>query len=324
MVDVRVRAGSTIRGLLLTLAPMASAAAVPWLLVAVYEDGLPDHAYVDGWSRVGPQYAYLAPTWSSWSAGWLYCLLYAALFGAAFRRVRQWPHLQRMVVAGSWAAGTTAAIHAACAVLALLDVHGYPHQPVVWWYAALPPVVGLLGGAVGWFLAGPAPALPQAAAAPPPNLPARRLGRAERAMFSEVLWSVKARVVGLVLLVCAPVALLALYEPGTAVMLLTLGLFLVLQAKARIQIDGAGVLVTLHVRQAETDERAPAQGWGLTENKRCRGYVTGRVPVMILRLTGDRPFMVSLRDPAAAAALINGQLARARTTGTTTEPDPRC
>ncbi len=113
--------------------------------------------------------------------------------------------------------------------------------------------------------------------------------------------------------------------------MLALGLFLVLQAKARIRIDGDGLQVTLpllgraryrvrheHVRQAEVAERVLAQGWGLTENKRCRGYVTGRGPVTILRLTGDRPFVVSLCDPETAAALVNGQLTRERTTGTTT------
>ncbi|RSM50782.1 hypothetical protein DMA12_01120 [Amycolatopsis balhimycina DSM 5908] len=332
MVDVRDGSGSgRLRRLVLTVAPMACAAAVPWLLVAAYGDRLPDRAYVDGWSRVGPEYAHLAPTWSSWSAGWLYGLLWAALFGAVFWRVRQWPHLQRVLAAGGGAAGTTAAVDAVCSVLSVLDVHSYPHQPMSWWYDALPPVVGLLGGAVGWFLAGPAPALPEAAEVPAPNLPARRLGRAERAMFSEVVWSVKARVAGLVLLVCAPVELLTRYDAGTAVMLPALGLFMVLQAKARIRIDGDGVLVTLpllgrarrrvpyeHVRQAEIAERAPAAGWGLTENKRCRGYVTGRGPAMILRLTGDRPFVVSLRDPVAAVALINGRLARERSTGTAT------
>ncbi|MET8762916.1 hypothetical protein [Lentzea sp. NPDC004782] len=306
-------------------------AAVPWLLVAVYGDRLPDHAYVQGWSRVGSGYAYLAPTWSSWSAEWLYCLLWAAVFGAVVWRVRQWPHLQRVLVAGSWGASTTAALSAAVGVLSVLDVHGYPSQPMAWWYDALPPVVGLCGGAVGWLLAGPAPTLPEAAEAPAPDLPARRLGRTERAMFSQVVWSVKARVVGLVLVLCAPLALLGMSASGAAVMLLALGLFMVLQATARIQIDSTGVLVTLpllgrarrrvpyeHVRQAEIAEHAPVAGWGLTENKRCRGYVTGRGPVVILRLTGDRPFIVSLRDPVAAVALINGQLARERTTGTTT------
>ncbi|MFF1614352.1 hypothetical protein ACFVYA_41900 [Amycolatopsis sp. NPDC058278] len=314
------------------MAPIVCAAAVPWLLVTVYEDRLPDHAYVEGWSRVGPQYAYLAPTWSSWSAGWLYWLLSAALFGAVFWRIRHWPHLQRIAVAASWTASTTTAVEAACDVLAVLDVEGYPGRPMAWWYDMLPPVVGLLGGVVGWFLAGPVPALPEAAEAPPADLPARHLGRTERAMFSEVVWSVKARVAGLVFLLCAPVALLALYEPGGAVMLLALGLFMVLQAKARIRIDSVGVLVALpllgraqrrvsyeYVRQAEIAERAPAAGWGLTENKRCRGYVTGRRrPVLILRLTGDRPFVVSLRDAATAVALVNGELARDRTTGTTT------
>lgn len=323
-----VRGNGRLRRLMLTVAPMACAAAVPWLLVAVYQDRLPDHAYVQGWSRVGPRYAYLAPTWSSWSAEWLYCLLWAAVLGAVFWRIRRWPQLQRAAVAGGWAAGTTAAASAASGVLSVLDVNGYPHQPMAWWYDVLPPVVGLLGGAVGWLLAGPAPTLPDAVEAPAPDLPARRLGRTERAMFSEVVWSVKARAVGIVLVLCVPLAMSA---SGTAVLLLALGLFMVLQTKARIQIDSAGVLVTLpllgrarhrvsyqHVRQAEIAEQAPIAGWGLTENKRCRGYVTGRGPVMILRLTGDRPFVVSLRDPAAAAALVNGQLARERTTGTTT------
>ncbi|WP_410675222.1 hypothetical protein [Amycolatopsis sp. cmx-4-68] len=322
---------ASLRQLMLTAAPLVGAAVLPSLLVAVFADRLPDRAYVAGWSRVGPEYAFLAPTWSSWSAGWLYCLLWAALFGAVFWRVRKWSHLRRALVAGGWAAGATAAVDAVCGVLSVLDVPGYPHQPMSWWYDALPLVAGLVAGVVGWILAGTAPALPEAAEVPPPHLPARRLGRAERAMFSEGVRSVKARVAGIVLVVCALVALPALHQAGTAVMLLGLGLFLVLQAEARIRIDGDGLQVTLprlgraryrvryeHVRQAEVAERAPAPGWGLTENKRCRGYVTGHGPVLILRLTGDRPFAVSLRDPAAAAALINGQLARERATGTPT------
>jgi hypothetical protein len=315
----------------MTVAPMAFAAAAPWLLVTVYEDRLPDHAYVYGWSRVGPQYAYLAPTWSSWSAGWLYCLLYAALLGAVFWWLRRWPQLQRALVAGSWVISMMITAEAACGVLAMLDVHGYPHQPMAWWYSAVQAMVGLLGGAVGWVLAGSVPPLPETADAPPPNLPTRCLGRTERAMFSEVVWSAKARAVGVVLLLCVPVVLLLdLYSSSLAVVLLVLGLGLVLQAKARIQADGAGVVLTLpllgrtrrrvpyqHVRHAEIAEHSPVAGWGLAENKRYWGYVAGRGPVMVLRLTDDRPFITSLRDPAAAVALINGQLARERNTGTT-------
>jgi hypothetical protein len=310
---------------------MALAAAVPWLLVMVYGDRLPDHAYVYGWSRVGPQYAYLAPTWSSWSAGWLYCLLYAALLGAVSWRLRRWPQPQRALVAGSWLISTMIAAEAACGVLSVLDVHGYPQQPMAWWYNVVPAVAGLLGGAVGWVLAGPVPMLPETADAPPPNLPTRRLGRTERAMFSEVVWSARARVVGVVLLLGVPLVLLGLLSSDVAVLLLVLGLGLMLQAKARIHIDSTGVLLTLpllgrarrrvpyrHVRYAEIAEHGPAPGWGLAENKHYWGYVAGRGPVLILRLTDDRPFIASLRDPAAAVALINGQLARERTTGTTT------
>jgi hypothetical protein len=316
---------------MLAVAPMAFAAGVPWLLVAMYEDRLPDHAYVYGWSRVGPQYAYLAPTWSSWSAGWLYCLLYAALLGAVFWWLRQWPQLQRALVAVSWMISAMAAAEATCGVLALLDVPGYPDQPMAWWYHALQAVVGLLGGAVGWLLAGSAPSLPETADPPPPDLPARPLGQTERAMFSEVVWSAKARVAGVVLLLCAPlVVLLDLSWSGLAVLLLVQGLGMVLQAKARVQVDSDGVLLTLpmlgrtrrrvpyqHVRHAEIAERGPASGWGLVQNKQYWGYVIGRGPAVVLRLTDDRPFIASLRDPAAAVALINGQLARERTTGTT-------
>jgi hypothetical protein len=73
-----------------------------------------------------------------------------------------------------------------------------------------------------------------------------------------------------------------------------------------------------HVRHAEIAERGPTAGWGLVEKKRHWGYVTGRGPAVVLRLTDDRSFVAGLRDPATAVALINGQLARQRTTDTTT------
>lgn len=321
----------SLRRLVLTVAPLASAAAVPWLLVAGYQDRLPARAYVYGWSRVGPQYADLAPSWSSWSAGWLYCLLYGALLGAASWRLRQWPQLQRALVGVSWMFGAMAVAPAVGGVLALLDVPGYPSRPMAWWYDALTAPVGLLGGAVGWVLAGSAPPPPEAAGPPPPGLPARRLGPAERAMSSEVVRSARARLVGVLLLLCVPlVVLVDLYRSDVAVLLLVLGLGMVLQATARVQVDAAGVLLILpllggvrrrvayrHVRHAEVVERGPAAGWGLAENKRYWGYVTGRGPAVVLTLTDDRPFIASLRDPASAVALINGQLARQRA-GTTT------
>ncbi|MEU4448352.1 hypothetical protein AB0K14_21365 [Actinosynnema sp. NPDC050801] len=331
MADFRDEVGrGRLRWLLLAVAPLTVAAGVPWLLVLVCGDRLPERAYVYGWSRVGPQYAHLAPTWSSWSAGWSYCLLYAVLLGVVFRRVRRWPRLQRMVVAGGWTAGTVAATQAVCGVLAVVDVPGYPPHPMARWYDVVPAAVGLVGGVAGLLLAGSAPASPETADAPPAGLPARRLGRTERALFSEVVWSTKARVVGVLFLLCVPVAMVVV-QSFTAVVLLVVGLFAVLQSTARIQIDGTGVSLTLpllgrarrrvpyrHVRYAETAERAPTAGWGLAENKRYWGYAAGRGPVMVLRLTDDRPFVAALRDPEAAVALVNGHLARARTSGTTT------
>jgi hypothetical protein len=331
MADFRDEVGrGRLRRLLLAVAPLTVAAGVPWLLVLVCGDRLPERAYVYGWSRVGPQYAHLAPTWSSWSAGWSYCLLYAVLLGVVFWRVRRWPRLQRMVVAGGWTAGTVAATQAVCGVLAVVDVPGYPPHPMARWYDVVPAAVGLIGGVAGLLLAGPSPASPETADAPPDGLPARPLGRTERALFSEVVWSTKARVVGVLFLLCVPVAMVVV-QSFTAVVLLAVGLFAVLQSTARIQIDGTGVSLTLpllgrarrrvpyrHVRYAETAERAPTAGWGLAENKRYWGYAAGRGPVMVLRLTDDRPFVAALRDPEAAVALVNGHLARARTSGTTT------
>jgi hypothetical protein len=334
--DLEYRASrGRLRRLALLLVPMVVASGVPWLLVSRYEDRLPDRAYVEGWSRVGPRYADLAPTWSSWSAGWLYCLLFALVLAAMFWRLRQWPQLQRMLVAVSWVFGGIAVAEAASGVFSLLDVNGYPQQPAAWWYGGLGALVGLLGGGVGWVLAGAAPPLREAADPPAPDLPVRSLGPTERAMFSETVWSAKARAVGVALLVCGPaVLLLDLYWSGMAVILLVQGLGMVLQAKARIQVDGVGLLLTLpllgragrrvayrHVRHAEIVEGFPAGGWGLADNKRHWGYVTGRGPAVVLRLTDDRPFIASLRDPATAAALINGQLARERTAGTTAGSD---
>jgi hypothetical protein len=323
-----------LRRLLLTLAPMGVAAVTPWLLVTVYRDRLPDHAFVDGWSRVGAEFSHLAPTWSSWAAGYLLCLLWAGLLGLAFARFRRWPHLQRALAMTSWAVAASTIAEAVCAVAAVLDVQGYPTEPTAWWLGAVSTAAGLLGGAAGWAATGSMPLLPATAEAPPAGVRTRRLGPAERAMVSESVWSAKSRATGIALILCAPLVLLFnSFSSGAALGVLALGLAVVLQSKARILVDGTGVVLELpllggtrrrvpyqEIRHAEVIENGPSHGWWpVAENTRFWGYVTGRGPAMVLRLTEGPDFVASLRDPDSSVALVNGELTRTRTTGAAAE-----
>ncbi|MGI5160478.1 hypothetical protein [Microbispora sp. CA-102843] len=51
---------------------------------------------------------------------------------------------------------------------------------------------------------------------------------------------------------------------------------------------------------------------GMIGGSRGWGYVSGRGPVLALRLTDGREFLYSTRDAETAAALVNASLARAR------------
>ncbi|QFU92684.1 hypothetical protein [Amycolatopsis sp. YIM 10] len=304
---------SITRSCWLALAPLTFVTALPWLLLAVHAGRLPDRAYVHGWSRLGPEYAHLVPTWTSWAAGYLYLLLFAGGFGVALWRYRRWPRLRRRLVTFAWGISGLFAAEIVLAVTPWLDPVG-----------AVSVLAGIVGALAGRALSGSPPPGPAAVGGPPEGVPVRRLGPAERAMFTESMWSVRAALTGVALVLCVPLLVLVQSWSALALVLLLMGMAKVLGAKAKVQIDGDGVLLDLpllrvrhrvpyrSVRYAEVDRIPSRSWWPLVENARYWGFVVDRRPVLVLALSGDRPFAAGLRDATVAAALVNGELSRLR------------
>jgi hypothetical protein len=303
-----------IRRWVLAVGPVLLVAAAPWLALWVFAGRLPERAYIDGWSRVGPENAHLAPSWTEWAANHLYALLFGAVMVIVLVHMRRWPPVQRWVIVTACAVAGhiigTVVFH----VVTLVDA---PMLPAPWWVDAASVGVGLLAGVVAWHLFGPLPPPVEATGGLPDGVPVRRLRPAERVMFSQSVWSVKAVVLGGVFV------LWFVLQPNGTTFHLIMGAIMILQARARIQVDSEGLLLDLPllrvrrrvpyrvVKHAEAIDRAPVHGWlPLAENTRWSGYVARSGPATVLHMSDGRTFVVSAHE--SAAALINGELARQR------------
>lgn len=312
------RPGRT-RRLVLTIAPPLLAFLFLLLLYAVFRDRLPGRAYVSGWE------SRWAPGWGEW----LRLLAFnTGVFGVVllvmFRHYRRWPELQRWVATASVAVGVSMAAGNGLAVTALIDSAGPAAPPS--WEAPAEIALTLLGGAAGWWLSGPLPPAPGARVAPPPGVPLLPLAPAQRAVYAVSAWHPRSLLEGAVMLAFAWFGLYNLSRSwqGTVLFLL-MGLAAILSARTRLRIDGDGVEVSLPglgglrravpyeaVLFASVQSKASGGGLGMIGSSRGWGYVSGRGPVLALRLTDGREFLYSTRDAETAAALVNGALTRAR------------
>ncbi|MCO1581893.1 hypothetical protein M8C13_39710 [Crossiella sp. SN42] len=144
-------------------------------------------------------------------------------------------------------------------------------------------------------------------------------------MFSTTLWSARQLAGGGLLIATGVLPLLAHWpDPTLALPLPVLGLLFSLQAKARLRIDGSGIILVFpllggmsqhvgyrEIRFAEVAEQRLSWS-GRVENPRAWGFLTGSGPALVAHLTDGRDFVASPRDPAVAVALVNSQLDRAR------------
>ncbi|RSM75948.1 hypothetical protein DMH04_37215 [Kibdelosporangium aridum] len=301
----------------LALLPVVLAVLAPWVLLAVFSERLPDRAYVDGWSRTGPDYAHGAPTWPGWASGFLFFAAAAVAAAVALVYWRRVPRLQRWVVAVSWAFAGQIAGGVIIDVAPLVDVTGYPAQPAPGWADLAKLAIGIVTAGMGWVLVGRLPDVPDAKGGLPQGALRRNLGPTERVVFFESMRSVKAACLG-----CGFVAVaVVLNAAAFAVM----GVALLLLARANVQIDSEGVVLDLplmrvrqrvpyqQIKYAETVDQRYTREWSpLLEDIHRFGYVGQRGDHMVLHLSDARDFVVSLRAATAAVALVNGEIARRR------------
>ncbi|MGW5264377.1 hypothetical protein ACWEQG_25670 [Microbispora sp. NPDC004025] len=307
------------RRLVLTLAPPVLAFLGLLLLYAVFRDRLPDRAYVPGQE----------PRWASDWGGWLRSAaftvgIFEVVFLAAFTHYWRWPGLQRWTATTSSAVGVSMATGNCVAVVTLIDSAGPVALPA--WEVPAEIILTLLGGAAGWWLSGPLPPAPGAYTAPPPGVPLLSLAPAQRAVYAVSAWHPRSLLQGAAMLAVAWFGFFNFARSWQGATLLGLmGLTAVLSARTRLRIDGTGVQVSLPglgglsravpydtVLFASVRPEASGRGLGMIGGSRGWGYVSGRGPVLALRLTDGREFLYSTRDAEAAAALVNGALTRAR------------
>lgn len=272
------------RRLVLAVAPLVVAAAVPWSLLAGFRDRLPERALIGVWSRVAPEYWWQAPTWTHWASGYASCLVVAVLVGTAFVPYRDWPRAQRVSSVVGWAFAAYGAVNA------VLDVRAATGGPS-WWSAVVPPVAVALGGALGWLVAGPLPTAP--GGAPPPEAERLALGPAERAVFVATSRAPGQLVLGIALLAAG---LARAWLAGSPDALgCGAGLVLVLHSRARLRIGGSGVWLTVagvlrrrvaydEIRRAEV--RRERARWSGVVGGRGFGYLGRGGDALVLGLSG--------------------------------------
>ncbi|MEV7806418.1 hypothetical protein AB0O28_26070 [Microbispora sp. NPDC088329] len=307
-----------IRRLILITAPPLLAFLVALLLFAVFRDRLPGRAYVSGHAH--------APGWGQWLRSMTFTVgFFEVVYLFLFTRYRRWPELQRWVAACSVALGVSMAAGNGVAVTTLIDSAGPAALPS--WEVPAEIALTLLGGAAGWWLAGPLPPAPGTRAVPPSGVPLLPLTPAQRAVYAVSAWHPRSLLYGAALLAFAWFGAFNLSRSWQATVLLGLmGLVTSLSARSRLRVDGSGVEVSLpwlgglrravpydavHFASVRQREQVVPPG-GLIGGSRGWGYVSGRGPVLALRLTDGREFLYSVRDAETAAALVNASLARVR------------
>lgn len=200
----------------------------------------------------------------------------------------------------------------------------------VWWLSPPAVVVGALaGGAVGWWAAGPDPALPVAAVGPGPAAVRMRLLPDERAVWTRSvvcrrrLWQAGGWTAAVVLLTWVNGHLPAVYLVPSVVVLVVL----VAQGWARVRVDGHGVRVeqpllrrTLvgvdlaHVTGAAAEVVGPRSlppVFGVLNAERVWGFrATGGGELLRTATSDGRDFVVTVPDAETAAALVNAELDR--------------
>ncbi len=130
------------------------------------------------------------------------------------------------------------------AVAALIDAeHAVPRQA---WATPAEIALPLLAAVAGWWLAGPPPSVPRAVGTPPPGVPMLSLAPNQRAVYAVSTWQRAPLLQG-----AAFLALAWFWAPDFSpfwqqpTMAALLGVFLILQARTRLRVDGRGVEVTL-------------------------------------------------------------------------------
>ncbi|MEV4323676.1 hypothetical protein AB0J37_15710 [Microbispora rosea] len=307
------------RRLVLTVLPPLLALLFLLLLFAVFRDRLPSRAYVWGGE---PRYA---PGWGEWLRSLALSVGgFEVVFLAGFTHYWRWPGLQRWLVVCSVATSVSMAVGDGVAVAALIDSAGPATLPA--WQVPAEIALTLLGGVAGWWLAGPLPPAPGARTAPPPGVPLLPLAPAQRAVYAASAWYPRSLLQGAAMLAFGWFGLFNLSRSWQGATLMALmGLAAILSARTRLRIDGSGVEVSLPglgglrrvvpydtVLFASVRPEASGRGLGMIGGSRGWGYVSGRGPVLALRLTDGREFLYSTRDAETAAALVNASLTRAR------------
>lgn len=230
----------------------------------------------------------------------------------------------RWAVPMTWVSSVFSAGSAVALFLTHLAVP--PPSPDPWWTAtgvAAPALVVV--GLLGWWAAGPEPALPAADGGPGPDAPRMPLRAGERAVWVRSVVARPALALAAVWVVLAVTSRSSLL----AVLFAVAALLAAAQAWARVRVDARGVVVeqpllrrplvgveTAHVREAgvvAVEELGLPRygGFGVLSLQDVWGYRATRTgPALRLATSDGRAFVVTVPDAATAAALVNTEIDR--------------
>ena len=222
----------------------------------------------------------------------------------------------RFFMGAAWAAAAGIGVTQYASVAANLDLVDAAGARLPGWMLPLGLGAAVVGGAVGWLIAGSTPVVEH----DPTPVHATQLGATEQVSWSRTVGSVWIPVGGVVL-IAGGIALGVLVSWGAATGPLVVGVLLLLFGSARVTVDRRGLTVALgvlgwpRVRVHAGDivavsvaDVSPAQfgGWGYRIIPGGSGIVVRSGPALIVTKRSGHRFTVTVDDAETAASLLAG------------------
>jgi len=284
-------------------------------------DPMPTHwnarGEVDGTTAVA---IFLSAMLAVAAAGGLLGLVAAVATG-----MRGWTR-RVLVTVGAAIGAFAAAVWLITAGLALGHAEASQVPAPTWHLLVLLPAMAAWAG-IGFATCGPIPAPPAATGRPAATLPRVGLLAGQRALWSESIRPGLLAYLAPLAVFAGAVVLAVTIDPWAASPLLFTGALVVYLLTTWLLVDQRGVQVafgpwrwpriTVPLREIESADVTTVRpsewgGWGYRMRPNGRAMVVRRGPGVRLELSDARHFVVSTRDPATVAGLVNSLIDQSR------------
>ena len=236
------------------------------------------------------------------------------------------PRGQRFLVAGSFVLSAMMGLMYGMVALSNLDVTDPTSARAPGWLLPLTLLVAAAAGTMGYLLAGHVPN-PERTEPVPHDVPRIALAEEERASWSQAVVTRSTLLAGVVVVVFGVAQTVAF---GWESVFVTLpGLILIAASSIRVIVDARGLtlrpslipwprkriplseIMVVHVQ--DINPRKDFGGWGYRSKGTASGLVVRTGEAIVVELTDNGTFVVTVDDAHTAAALLNTLAERART-----------